>query len=82
MDTLFPRIFKNYEITTNVTDKNTKFTTKTLKCSSPRFFFQVIIVHCILSYNWEVFQNSLLFGSIFYGRKIIIISSLLTGLSN
>ena len=25
---LFPQIFKNYEISTNVTDKNTNFTTK------------------------------------------------------
>ena len=38
----------------------------------PQIFFQVIIFHCILlSYNCKTFQNSFLFGSIFYGRKII-----------
>ena len=43
----------------------------TLRCSNPRSFFQVIIFHCILlSYNWEAFQNSFLFGSIFMEGKL------------
>ena len=45
---------------------------------APQIFFQLIIFHCIhvlLSYNWETFQNSFLFGSIFHGRKIINILS-------
>ena len=55
----------------------------TIRCSNPRSFFQVIIFHCILLlYNWEAFQNSFLFGSIFDGRKIINVLSLLFKLSN
>ena len=55
----------------------------TLRCSNPRSFSSDhISLYILLSYNWEAFQNSFLFGSIFYGRKIINILSLLTGLSN
>ena len=45
----------------------------------------VILFYCInvsLLHHCEAFQNSFLFVSIFYGRKIINNLSLLTGLSN
>ena len=54
----------------------------TLRCSNPRSFSSDHISLYIISYNWEAFQNSFLFGSMFSGRKIINILSLLTGISN
>ena len=45
---LFPPICKNYEIPTNVTDKNTKFTTKSVHivtCGSFKIFISNIYIY-------------------------------------
>ena len=51
---LFPQIFKNYEISTNVTDKNMKFTTKSeniVICGSIEIFLSIYKISI-----WEIYM--------------------------
>ena len=54
----------------------------TLRCRNPRSFLSDHISLYIIIIPLEASQNSFLFECIFYRRKIINNSSLLTGLSN
>ena len=54
---LFPQIFKNYEISTNVTDNNTKFTTKSediVICGSCEIYICIYIISICKIYMFTV----------------------------